>query len=82
MEEPKVWLLSLCARVTELSVDLEALPDAALVEIPLLSIIFIGISTMKRSEETLGWWTSMAVVVMTQKAPSGTPLSVCEEVKG
>lgn len=60
--------------------DLEALPDVTLVEVPLLPMIFIGTSTVKRSEEMLGWCTSMAAVVITQIAASGTPLSVMQAI--
>lgn len=58
----------------ELTVDREALPDVMLADVPVLPSR-IGTSTVKRSEEMLGRWTSMAAVVTTQMAASGMPLS-------
>lgn len=79
-EEHSVWLLSLWAPVTELPVEQDALSEAEaeLTQAPLL-LSFRGTSTEKRSEETLGRWMSMAAVVTTHTAGSGTPLSAKQE---
>lgn len=77
VEEPSVWLLALWALVTELQAEREALSEVALAQVPLVPG-FRGASSEKRSEETLGWWISMAAVVTTHTAGSGTPLSVRE----
>ena len=52
----------------------EALPEVMLADVPVL-LSRMGTSTVKSSEEMLGRWTSMAAVVTTQMAASGTPLS-------
>lgn len=74
MEEPNVWLLALWALVTDPQVEWEVVSEVALVQV-LWPLNFRGKSTEKRSEEMLGWWMSMAAVVTTHTAGSGTPLS-------
>lgn len=64
----------------ELTVEREALPDVMLADVPVLPNR-IGTSTVKRSEEMFGRWTSMAAVVTTQMA-SGTPLSAGNRAQG
>lgn len=59
----------------ELTVEREALPDVMLAEVPVLPRRS-GTSTVNSSEEMLGRCTSMAAVVTTQMAASGTPLSL------
>lgn len=60
MEEHRVWLLSLWAWVTGLGVEWELVPS------------FTAMSTEQPSEVRWGWWMSMAAVVTTQVAGSGT----------
>lgn len=59
----------------------EALPDVRLAEVPVLPRRS-GTSTVNSSEEMLGRCTSMAAVVTTQMAASGTPLSAGTEHRG
>lgn len=54
--------------------------ELALTPVPSLPS-FRGTSTEKRSDETLGWWMSMAAVVTTHTAGLGTPLSASSEVR-
>lgn len=78
LEEHSVWLLSLWAPATELPVEQETLPEVELTQLPVL-LSFRGASTEKRSEAMLGWCMSMAAVVTTHTAGSGTPLSAKKE---
>lgn len=75
-EEHRVWLLSLWAPVAELPVEQDVLSEAEaeLTQAPWLRS-FRGASPEKRSEEMWGRWMSMAAVVTTHTAGSGTPLS-------